>query len=746
MLTSPRHDIASPVGRAIGSATCRSAAFQARLAQELAGLAAIGPDSGPVGPVAMGRVLLAAGRAAAAAWVAGLPDRDPDPAPASIPDPISDRTPGFARDLSHWATILAAPKVPAPASLVAALGHMVATLTGDETLRRAWSAVLFPAFSAAGLSGHVLADPARYAQPLTDPACADPALHAWALQVWPLLLPVEKLLAKGGDDRLDLALSTRRNRYGVGYSPRPRAVALSSSTASSPSAAGFAAACHARRALVHALVAGSPFALVAGQAVAGAKAFVAGYFRADSPRHVVLAASGTDCALAALALCAGQGQPVTTILPGPEETGSGVPLAARGRHFATRTALGRAVVKGAMIEGFNATNSCVAVPVRAADGTPLPEAEVLAACVRQAEQACAAGRRVLLYVIDVSKTGLMVPTSQGVAVIEALRARYSGAVDVLVDACQARLMPERVRAYLDLGWAVMVTGSKFYTGPAFSGALLLPEAWRQRLVPKTLPATQAPTLPQILPPGLADYAWRDEWPATPAARHLAEGLNAGLLLRWRAAEAEMTAFAAVTSETRLALLDRFLSGATRLLSACDYVRDVSPPAPVRAALPDAPNDARSDDPSDARSAAWDTRQTVLTFVLLRPQNGTQTAQVLDLVECRRVYDWLQADLSACVPPDQRDLAALPCYVGQPVALPCPSGMDGGGRQGPVGGLRLAASARHVSGTAAQAMPGGQGATSRVDDEITRISHVLAKIGLILRHWEPISQMGTLSSA
>ncbi|MFT9388039.1 hypothetical protein, partial [Acetobacter sp.] len=74
MLTSPRHDIASPVGRAIGSATCRSAAFQARLAQELAGLAAIGPDSGAGGPGALGRGVLAAGRAAAAAGVAGLPD------------------------------------------------------------------------------------------------------------------------------------------------------------------------------------------------------------------------------------------------------------------------------------------------------------------------------------------------------------------------------------------------------------------------------------------------------------------------------------------------------------------------------------------------------------------------------------------------------------------------------------------------------------------------------------------------
>jgi len=50
--------------------------------------------------------------------------------------------------------------------------------------------------------------------------------------------------------------------------------------------------------------------------------------------------------------------------------------------------------------------------------------------------------------------------------------------DVIVDACQARIEPETVAAYLRRGWPVIVTGSKFFGGPAFSGAVIFP---RERL-------------------------------------------------------------------------------------------------------------------------------------------------------------------------------------------------------------------------------------------------------------------------
>ena len=58
--------------------------------------------------------------------------------------------------------------------------------------------------------------------------------------------------------------------------------------------------------------------------------------------------------------------------------------------------------------------------------------------------------------------------------------RWPGRVQVVVDACQMRLGRPRLKKYLDRGYLVIVTGSKFFTGPAFSGALLVPAGLARR--------------------------------------------------------------------------------------------------------------------------------------------------------------------------------------------------------------------------------------------------------------------------
>ncbi|SAY46840.1 hypothetical protein KRIGEM_03199 [Komagataeibacter rhaeticus] len=80
-----------------------------------------------------------------------------------------------------------------------------------------------------------------------------------------------------------------------------------------------------------------------------------------------------------------------------------------------------------------------------------------------------------------SSTGLVAPGRAALGHAGARQAGEACAADGVVDACQARLDPLRVRAYLDMGWMVMVTGSKFCTGPPFCGALLLPAGVRRRL-------------------------------------------------------------------------------------------------------------------------------------------------------------------------------------------------------------------------------------------------------------------------
>ncbi|GFE94644.1 hypothetical protein [Acetobacter persici] len=529
-------------------------------------------------------------------------------------------------------------------------------------------------------------------------------LSAWLIQSWPLIGPVEALMAEGGDARLNIDPRTGLNHYGCSHRPRPWAITFASSTASSLSERGFTGGEMARVQLAKAVLANkAPQAL---QTLAlDVRSFLAEWYGLPGQDRIVLASSGTDVALAVLALSTLPGQPVTTILTAPEETGSGVPLASHGQHFAQETALGLSVCKGRLVDGFPEDTACVALPLRDAQGHLRPEAEVTASCQSEVRQQLAQGRRVLLHVLDLSKTGLLAPDLKA---LEVLCDQYPGQLDVVVDACQARLMPERVQAYLSRGWAVMVTGSKFFTGPPFCGALLLPESWKARLDQGALPA------------GLAAYANQCEWPASLACRGLASGFNHGLLLRWRAAQAEMAALSAIPSASVARRLQSFLAAVTQGIAANPDLEFLPQPAPLREALPH----------------DWDRQQTILSFLVRAPES-TRGVVPLDLARCRKLYQWLNADLSAYVPQEQAALAALLCHIGQPVPIPHAQAADG-----LVGALRLSTGARLVSGEPSHE---GLDPAARMAREIQDAHRVLQKISLILTYWDRIAQADPLPS-
>jgi hypothetical protein len=149
-------------------------------------------------------------------------------------------------------------------------------------------------------------------------------------------------------------------------------------------------------------------------------------------------------------------------------------------------------------------------------------------------------------VLDASKTGR--PGVSRAAAREIL-GRYPGRVLVVVDACQLRCPAERVRRDLADGFAVVVTGSKFAGGPAFCGALLLPECLAELL---------ARTAPCAAP--LAPYSAALDWPERlrrAVGAGLAQPANLGLGLRWTAALAEIEAYEAIPAARRTAALAAF---------------------------------------------------------------------------------------------------------------------------------------------------------------------------------------------
>jgi hypothetical protein len=174
-----------------------------------------------------------------------------------------------------------------------------------------------------------------------------------------------------------------------------------------------------------------------------------------------------------------------------------------GKHFSDCAALGGEVTPGAAIFG-GAVAEVVTVACREGDGSPRTATAVDAEVEALVVDAVAAGRRVLLNLVDVSKTGIIAPSLY--CALE-LRQRFPVAVDVLVDACQFRLAPSTLRTYLENSFWVALTGSKFVGGPAFSGVLLLPSTASGRLCT------------HILSPALNAYSARADWPHGWMGRH-----------------------------------------------------------------------------------------------------------------------------------------------------------------------------------------------------------------------------------
>ncbi|PYD62915.1 hypothetical protein [Gluconacetobacter entanii] len=568
--------------------------------------------------------------------------------------------------LPAWIDIMAADHLPAP-----------------EILRDVWLAI-------------APCQPAPAERPDID------AVHARLGALWPWTGPTETLMAMGGDARLSIDPTTGLNHYGCSHRPRPWAVTFASSTASSLSERGFAGAEAARLRLIAAALS-DPQADVPATLTTEIHDGIARHFGLRGDEGIILAPSGTDCELYALALAAlaPGGRAVSNILIAPEETGSGVPLAARGCHFANDTALGHMVPKGHLIAGFHDDTQVIDLPMRDARGQQIQLAQVDADCLRVARSELARGRHILLHRLDMSKTGLLAPQMETLDTLMATAP--AGQVDVVVDACQTRLDPARVRDYLDRGWMVMVTGSKFFTGPPFCGAVLLPAPVMARLSGR-------------LPAGLAQYTHQAAWPVGQARTVLPAGHNIGLLLRWHAAMAEMAALADVPRATVTQRLRTFLSAAR---DAITHNRDLCllpPYAPRRPPLAD----------------AWDDAATILSF-FVRAHDAGDTFRPLALAQARRLYAWLNTDLSTVIPArdaDERRLAALLCHVGQPVPLAHPA-LDGE----LAGALRISAGARLVSGEPSH---DGMDSRRRMERETRDVRRVVDKISLILRHWPTIA--------
>ena len=273
---------------------------------------------------------------------------------------------------------------------------------------------------------------------------ADAARIWGGVTEWPDRAEQEGFVAAllgGGDGRLAIDPGSGTSKYLCPPVPAPHLVCASSCTASPVSVSGFAAA-----EVVWREISGAETQHLAAQRLAAqaetVRARLLGHFGVASLAEAILCPSGTDALQVATGLLAAERPhvPITAILPNAAETGSGVPAAVAAAH----------------------ETATVEIALRDETGAPLAPATLNAAFAGAAAAAQGAGRRPLIFLTYGTKTGLIAP------------AEPPQGADVIVDACQARILPARVVAFLRRGWPVVVTGSKFFGGPAFSGAVLFP--------------------------------------------------------------------------------------------------------------------------------------------------------------------------------------------------------------------------------------------------------------------------------
>ncbi len=367
---------------------------------------------------------------------------------------------------------------------------------------------------------------------------------------------LQLLLASGGDERISLDPLSRRNRYGTPAGPAPDEIWLSSSTASAITPAAY----QATAGVLARLIAGDPQErieldvwlddlrrrLCAMFAVPGAA--------------VVLAASGTEAELLTLAVVRSYlRRPIVNIVVAPTETGSGVALAAAGRHFLASTTWGGRVEAGALLAGWGAWPRVETIAIRDPDGRPRPAEEVDSEAAARVAAALAHDCDVVLHVLDVSKTGLS-GISRPAAL--ALAAAAGERIAVVVDACQLRCSAEQIRQDLRSGHMVMISGSKFAGGPAFSGALLVPPASLERVGRLGVETD------------LAAYSAVHDWPSSLRQRlglRLGSLANLGLGLRWEAALFELEAFMAIEEADSRSIAAMFETEVQRRIAAAPWL-------------------------------------------------------------------------------------------------------------------------------------------------------------------------------
>lgn len=362
------------------------------------------------------------------------------------------------------------------------------------------------------------------------------------------------------------------------------------------------------------------------------------FYKLDPSVDFVFGPSGTDVEYIALALTDKKSEKgVHNIVLGADEVGSGIENAAQGRYFSELTPSGQKVNKGEVIQGFIPNRLSVTfINIRNEEGEVIEDDQLLVDIKKEIDAALAQSKRPLVHIIHSSKTGLVLPEWDALL---RLQNNYGNKIDVIVDACQARISIYSINRYLSIGAMVLLTGSKFLSGPPFSGALLLPKFVAERI--QSI---------EDLPVGFSTLFGESEFPQkwTRKTSNLYNIENFGLLLRWKAAIYEMNKIFRIPDLRLKYVIDAFRENVLSMIENTSFLSLVK-------------NNRIEDVPEYVYDRSPFEKNTIFTVLINHPDGPVNKE------ETKKIHKALYSDVTRIISSlDKEDIAKLVVQLGQPV--------------------------------------------------------------------------------
>ena len=452
-----------------------------------------------------------------------------------------------------------------------------------------------------------------------------------------LAIPTEYLLMSGGDLRLNIDECNLLNKYGCRPFPRPEAFTFASSTATSVSNFAFDKTDKVRSILIkNCMRNGFKNATIEFSELL--KNNLRKALKINDECQIIFSPSGTDSSLEIAAITQIiSDKNITHVLVASDETGSGVPAALKGCHFENTTALNYPVKKGDKIEGFRAID-LIKIPFRDEKGVLKSTGQLDKEILNTITKTNKSGKHIVLHVMDQSKLGYQSPSEK---MMQNLKALNNLSMQIIVDGSQLRLDPKDVQNYLSKGYIVTITGSKFFTGPPYSGALIIPKS-----VSKSIEEVK-----KKLPKGLNKYYNHTDWPKSwYCSKDLSVGFNYGSYMRWNAAIVEMNRYYKTPILYRNLGIEMFCNFVGASINDASFLKPLF-------------GDETKINMYDSEEFGLRNIRTIFPFFILKNN------EVLTVDNVKKLYVLLNSDLSHYFKDSSLEiirLAAQKCHIGQAV--------------------------------------------------------------------------------